>query len=61
MPTMGQELPPMGQEVVFKRQDPEGPVLFLGVRQEDGTWTMSLPDADSTFDPATVQEWYLTA
>jgi hypothetical protein len=56
MPLMLNELPPVGNEVIFKR-DSDG-VFFAGVRAEDGTYTMSLPDADTTFDPATVSEWY---
>ncbi len=52
------ELPPEGQEVVFKRTDG---VLLLGVRQETGVWSISLPDEDSTIDPSEVVEWYLTS
>lgn len=58
MPLTANELPPVGQEVVFKRADG---VLLLGVRQETGVWTVSLPDEDSTIDPAEVVEWYLTS
>lgn len=56
MPLTANELPPEGQEVVFKRADD---VLLLGVRQETGIWTVSLPDEDTTIDPAEVIEWYL--
>jgi hypothetical protein len=48
--------PPMGQEVIFERMLDH--VLFNGVRQEDGTWTMSLDNEDTTFDPATVGAWF---
>lgn len=57
MPRLDQEQPPTGQEVIFRRIADS--VLFPGIHQEDGTWTMSLPDADTTFDPATCDEWYL--
>ena len=50
------ELRPEGQEVVFKRTDG---VLLLGVRQETGVWSISLPDADSTIDPSEVVGWDL--
>lgn len=56
MPLMQNELPPVGNEVIFKR-DSDG-VLFLGVRNEGDIYTMSLPDADTTFDPVTCSEWY---
>lgn len=57
MPLMQNELPPVGNEVIFKRDSDN--VLFPGVRHEDDTYTMSLPDADTTFDPASCSEWYL--
>ncbi len=53
---MDAQLPPFGQEVIFERGSDH--VLFNGVRQEDGTWTMSLNDEDTTFDPATVIRWF---
>lgn len=56
MPDMSAELPPVGEEVIFER-DADG-VLLNGVRQEDGTWTMSLDDEDTTFDPATMRRWF---
>lgn len=56
MPLTINELPPIGQEVIFKRTDG---VLLLGVRQENGVWTISLPDEDSTIAPEEVIEWYL--
>lgn len=52
-----EQLPPVGQEVIFKRDSDA--VLFYGIRQDNDTYTMSLPDADTTFDPATTSEWYV--
>lgn len=57
MPLMSEQLPPIGQEVTFKRNDG---VLLLGVRQENGVYTISLPDEDSTIDPAEISEWWIT-
>lgn len=48
--------PPLGNEIIFEREADH--VLFNGVRQIDGTWTMSLDGEDSTFDPATVSRWF---
>lgn len=57
MPLMSEQLPPVGQEVVFKRQDN---VLLIGIRQQNETYTVSLPDEDSSIDPNEIIEWYLT-
>lgn len=57
MPLMSEQLPPVGQEVVFKRQDN---VLLLGIRQQDETYTVSLPDEDSTIAIEELIEWYIT-
>lgn len=57
MSDMSSGFPPFGQEVIFERESDH--VLFNGVRQEDGTWTMSLDDEDSTFDPATAVRWFV--